>query len=149
MQEFNVSLTDKPGELAEVASAVGDQGINILGCVGMGRSQASVTMVTDDEAATSKVLESMGRPFETNELIITTLPNKPGSLAEMAGNLSKANVNIISFFMCDQVGHLEDLSSFVKLYWLEPSAFITHMQFSPLLLDTNAILSPSGDQEGL
>ena len=31
MQEFNVSLTDKPGELAEVASAVGDEGINILG----------------------------------------------------------------------------------------------------------------------
>ena len=55
MQEFNVSLTDKPGELAEVASAVGDQGINILGCVGMGRSTASVTMVTDDEEATSKV----------------------------------------------------------------------------------------------
>ena len=99
MLEFNVTLTDKPGELADVASTVGDAGINILGCVGMGRSQASVTMVTDDEAATSKVLESMGRPFETNELIITTLPNKPGSLAEMAGNLSKANVNIISFYI--------------------------------------------------
>ena len=53
MQEFNVSLTDKPGELAEVASAVGERGINILGCVGMGRSTASVTMVTDDEDATA------------------------------------------------------------------------------------------------
>ena len=31
MQEFNVPLTNKPGELAAVASAVGDQGINILG----------------------------------------------------------------------------------------------------------------------
>ena len=44
MQEFNVSLADKPGELAKVASAVGENGINILGCVGMGRSSASVTM---------------------------------------------------------------------------------------------------------
>ena len=60
MQEFNVSLTDKPGELAEVASAVGEKGINILGCVGMGRSTASVTMVTDDEEATAKVLGEMG-----------------------------------------------------------------------------------------
>ena len=99
MQEFNVSLTDKPGELAEVASAVGEQGINILGCVGMGRSTASVTMVTDDEKATSKVLKDMGRDFEVNELILTTLSNKPGALAEMATQLSDAGINIISFYI--------------------------------------------------
>ncbi len=99
MQEFNVSLTDKPGELAAVASAVGDQGINILGCVGMGRSTASVTMVTDDEEATSKVLKDMGRDFEVNELILTTLSNKPGALAEMATRLSDEGINIISFYI--------------------------------------------------
>ena len=70
MQEFNVSLADKPGELAKVASAVGENGINILGCVGMGRSSASVTMVTDDEEATTKVLKDMGRDFESNELLL-------------------------------------------------------------------------------
>ena len=99
MQEFNVSLTDKPGELAAVASAVGDRGINILGCVGMGRSTASVTMVTDDEEATSKVLKDMGRDFEVNELILTTLSNKPGALAKMATKLSDADINIISFYI--------------------------------------------------
>ena len=99
MQEFNVSLADKPGELAEVASAVGDQGINILGCVGMGRSTASVTMVTDDEEATAKVFEEMGRDFDANELILTTLPNKPGALADMATSLSDQGINIISFYI--------------------------------------------------
>jgi len=99
MQEFNVSLTDKPGELATVASAVGDQGINILGCVGMGRSTASVTMVTDDEEATAKVLKDMGREFDVNELILTTLSNKPGALAEMATRLSDEGINIISFYI--------------------------------------------------
>ena len=99
MQEFNVSLTDKPGELAQVASAVGDEGINILGCVGMGRSTASVTMVTDDEEATKEVLKSMGRDFEVNELILTSLPNKPGALAGMATKLSDAGVNIKSFYI--------------------------------------------------
>ena len=99
MQEFNVSLKDKPGELAEVASAVGDHGINILGCVGMGRSSASVTMVTDDEEATAKVLKDMGRDFDVNELILTTISNKPGALAEMATRLSDAGINIISFYI--------------------------------------------------
>ena len=56
MLEFNVSLTDKPGELAAVASAVGDEGINILGCVGMARYTAYVNMLTDDEEATSQDL---------------------------------------------------------------------------------------------
>ena len=99
MLEFNVSLTDKPGELAAVASAVGDKGINILGCVGMGRSTASVTMVTDDEEATSNVLESMGREFETNELILTSLSNKPGALADMATKLSESGINIVSLYI--------------------------------------------------
>jgi len=99
MQEFNVSLTDRPGELSQVASAVGDEGINILGCVGMGRSTASVTMVTDDEEATKKVLKSMGRDFEVNELILTSLPNEPGALAGMATKLSDAGVNIKSFYI--------------------------------------------------
>ena len=99
MQEFNVSLKDKPGELASVASAVGDKRINILGCVGMGRATASVTMVTDDEEATAKVLEEMGRDFDANELILTTLPNKPGALADMATSLSDEGINIISFYI--------------------------------------------------
>ena len=99
MQEFNVSLTDRPGELSQVASAVGDEGINILGCVGMGRSTASVTMVTDDEEATKEVLKSMGRDFEVNELILTSLPNKPGALAGMTTKLSDAGVNIKSFYI--------------------------------------------------
>jgi len=99
MQEFNVSLTDKPGELADVASAVGDGGINILGCVGMSHSSPSVTMVTDDDEGTAKLLKSMGRDFETNELILTTLSNEPGALASMANKLSNAKINIISFYI--------------------------------------------------
>ena len=99
MQEFNVSLADEPGELAKVASAVGDEGINILGCVGMGRSTASVTMVTDDEEATAKVLKEMGSDFQANELILTTLSNEPGALAKMATKLSDSGINIISFYI--------------------------------------------------
>ena len=110
MLEFNVSLTDKPGELATVASAVGDEGINILGGGGRGRSSASVTMVTDDEEATSKVLESMGRKFETNELIITSLSNKPGALAEMATKLSDSGVNIVSLYIMKMEQNMADIA---------------------------------------
>jgi hypothetical protein len=56
-------------------------------------------MVTDDEEATAKVLEEMGRDFDANELILTTLPNKPGALADMATSLSDEGINIISFYI--------------------------------------------------
>tara|TARA_Y100000590_G_C15121729_1_gene788962 strand:- start:95 stop:472 length:378 start_codon:yes stop_codon:yes gene_type:complete len=110
MIEFNVTLSDKPGELASVASAVGDKGINILGCVGMGRSHASVTMVTDDEDATSQLLESMGRKFDTNELILTSLSNKPGALAEMATKLSESNINIVSLYIMKMEQDVADVA---------------------------------------
>ena len=58
-----------------------------------------VTMVTDDEDATAKVLKEMGRDFEANELILTTLSNEPGALAEMATKLSDEGINIISFYI--------------------------------------------------
>ena len=48
---------------------------------------------------TAKVLEEMGRDFDANELILTTLPNKPGALADMATSLSDQGINIISFYI--------------------------------------------------
>jgi hypothetical protein len=62
-------------------------------------SSSSVTIVTDDEEATKGVLKSMGRDFEVNELILTSLPNKPGALAGMTTKLSDAGVNIKSFYI--------------------------------------------------
>ena len=41
----------------------------------------------------------MGRAFDVNELILTTISNKPGALAEMATKLSNAGINIISFYI--------------------------------------------------
>jgi hypothetical protein len=67
-------------------------------------------MVTDDEEATSKVLESMGRKFETNELIITSLSNKPGSLAEMATKLSESGVNIVSLYIMKMEQDMADIA---------------------------------------
>ena len=56
-------------------------------------------MVTDDEEATTKVLKEMGRDFESNELLLTTLSNEPGALAKMATKLSDSGINIISFYI--------------------------------------------------
>jgi hypothetical protein len=67
-------------------------------------------MVTDDEEATSKALESMGRKFETNELIITSLSNKPGALAEMATKLSESGVNIVSLYIMKMELDMADIA---------------------------------------
>ena len=56
-------------------------------------------MTGASEEATAKVLKDMGRDFDVNELILTTLSNKPGALAEMATKLSDEGINIISFYI--------------------------------------------------
>jgi len=52
----------------------------------------------------------MGRKFETNELIITSLSNKPGALAEMATKLSDSGVNIVSLYIMKMEQDMADIA---------------------------------------
>jgi len=47
-----------------------------------------------------------------------------------------------------QSGFLSLALWFVRLVWLEPSAFITYISLFPFLLDQKTILVPLGDQRG-
>ena len=59
MQEFNVSLTDKPGELAQVASAVGDEGINILGSTQGTRAELEKGFYWMSQAKIKAIIDSV------------------------------------------------------------------------------------------
>ena len=64
------------------------------GAAGYAKGHAVVRLVTTDSGLARSVLERGGAlVVETNVLVIT-LANKPGALAEVAGRLSEAHVNI-------------------------------------------------------
>jgi hypothetical protein len=96
---FIVDLKNKPAELAKVTEAIAQHGIDITGFSGSTcGDNGTVTLVTNDEAATKRALTDGQWKFRSIELVQASLADRPGSLAEVARRLAKAGVNIEAAF---------------------------------------------------
>ena len=105
MNAFIVDLKNKPAELAKVAEAIAEKGIDITGFSGSTFGDSgTLTLTTDNEAATRRVLTDGSWKFRTIDVVETSLPNKPGALAEAARRLAKAGVNIEAAFPAGMSG---------------------------------------------
>jgi len=95
MNAFIVDLTNKPGELARVAEAIAQKGINIEAFAGAtAGGSGAVVLVTNDEAGTRRAIGDAGCSFREVELVMATLDHAPGSLAAATRKLANAGVNI-------------------------------------------------------
>ncbi|HJM44446.1 MAG TPA: hypothetical protein QF644_00675 [Candidatus Poseidoniaceae archaeon] len=104
MIEFQIELTDKPGQLAGVTEAIATGGANILGAAAIGKARPAVALVVDDEDATKKSLDEFGANYVTNELLLYTLQHRPGALAEFTRQIADAGINLNSFYIM----HMEE-----------------------------------------
>lgn len=95
MNAFIVEVKNKPGELAKVTEALAEKGVNITGFTGASSGgKGTVCLLTSDDTAARRALQDAHyRPREI-ELVVATLADKPGSLAEAARRLGNAGVNI-------------------------------------------------------
>ena len=99
MNAFIVDLKNKPSELAKVAEAIAQKGIDITGfSASTCGDTGTLALVTDNEAVTQRVLTDGGWKFRTIELVETSLANRPGVLAETARKLGTAGINIEAAF---------------------------------------------------
>ena len=97
MIAFIVDLKNKPGELAKVAEAIAERGIDITGFTGATCGDSgSVTLVTNDEVATRRVLTEGQWKYRPIELVTVALADKPGSLAKATRRLAQAGINVES-----------------------------------------------------
>jgi hypothetical protein len=95
MIAFIVDLQDKPGELARVAEAIAQKGINITGFTGAtAGGRGAVMLVTNDEEGTRRALADAGCTVRESELVTASLEHRPGSLAAAARKLADAGINI-------------------------------------------------------
>jgi hypothetical protein len=95
MNAFIVEAKNQPGELARVAGALGDRGVNITtgAAIGIG-SGGGFGFLTNDEAGARNALQKAGIQFREVEVVPTSLDDEPGALAEVAKRLADAGVNI-------------------------------------------------------
>jgi hypothetical protein len=95
MNAFIIEAQNQPGELARVAAALGDRGINITTGAVIGLSSSGgFGFLVNDEAGAKSALEAAGIMFREIEVLPVSIPDEPGALATIAQSLANAAVNI-------------------------------------------------------
>ncbi len=95
MDGFIVDIKNKPGELARVAEAIAEKGIDITGFTGATCGDSgSLVLITNDEAGTRRALTDGKWTHRSIELVGASMENKPGTLAAITRKLANAGVNI-------------------------------------------------------
>jgi hypothetical protein len=93
-----VILKDEPGQLAKLGGATGAAGVNIEGmCAFTGEGRGIIHLLIADDAVDRAItaLEGEGLGIaDRREVLVVDVANQPGSLAELARELTAAGVNI-------------------------------------------------------
>ena len=98
-KQLTVNVPDRPGTLGEIAAALGEKKINIVGLCGAKTGDTGmIWMVVDKTAAAKKVFAQRGWQVKEEEVLAVTLADSPGSLGRLASKLGRAGVNITSVY---------------------------------------------------
>jgi hypothetical protein len=96
--DLTVILSDEPGELARLGEITGAAGVNIRGLAAFtGEGRGVIHLLLDDDVVARALAElddaGIGVADE-REVLVVDIQDRPGSLGELARELSEANVNI-------------------------------------------------------
>jgi hypothetical protein len=101
---FSVTLDNKPGELARLAGALAEKGINLRTAAATTQgAKGIVNLITSDDGKTRDTLKTQRFTFTEDEALVARLEDKPGALAQLAKNLAAARVNITSVALLSSV----------------------------------------------
>lgn len=93
-------MQNRPGELARVTEALANHAVNIRAIASEGGHSAPfLRVVTNDEETTHKALKLAGLRYEENDILTTSLLDRPGELAKIAKRLARAGVNVESVYI--------------------------------------------------
>lgn len=111
MRDFAISLTHRPGELANVTNALSLQGVNIKSLAAMTfGSQGMVRLIPDDVAAARDALRAANIRFDEHELATVMLENRAGEVTGVAAKLAEAGVNLEAIYVIGLAGDLIELA---------------------------------------
>ena len=97
--QLMVSLTSKPGVLAQLTKTLADAGVNITSLSADAVSgRGKIRLIVNDPGKAKRALRRARYPVSEEPVFVVRLRNKPGALARVAGKLAKARVNIRSAY---------------------------------------------------
>lgn len=92
-----VMARDEVGVIADISQALADEGINMesINAQVVGE-EVTIVLTTDRTDRALYILNQAGFKAVSDDALVLRLPDEPGALAEVAGNLKEAGVNIES-----------------------------------------------------
>jgi hypothetical protein len=90
--EVNLRLPNSPGALAGVCRLLSDERVNIIAMAV--ESTGQLRLVLDNHVHGAAVLREHHHQVTERNVIVTSVPNSPGSLAPALRMVSDANVNL-------------------------------------------------------
>ncbi|MHB8633589.1 MAG: ACT domain-containing protein [Thermoplasmatota archaeon] len=92
LQLLHVDVPDEPGELAQLARALADRGVNLHGLM---VTPSGIDLLLRNLDVAQSVLRAAGYTFATQAVHEVVLDDRPGALAEMCEKLAANQVNIV------------------------------------------------------
>lgn len=92
-QQLTVTAANRPGALARIGELLSESKINIAGLDSSG-PRRRVRLIVSDPAKARRVLQKAGLPTRTEEVLVVTLSDRPGTLARAARKLANRRINI-------------------------------------------------------
>ncbi|NLI74664.1 MAG: ACT domain-containing protein [Euryarchaeota archaeon] len=106
IQQFEIFVQNKPGDVSRIAEALSRNSVNIRGIsTDLGSPRPMIRVITDDEASTRSALRAANMEFSEREIDVVSLPDRPGELAKMTKLLSRSGINIESLFILGTHGN--------------------------------------------
>jgi hypothetical protein len=94
-KQFSVTMENRPGTLARMCSALGERNVNMLAMMSVEhQGKSMVRMVVDKPAPAVKALDETGYEYSQDDVLTTTVANRPGTLGKVARDLGDAGINI-------------------------------------------------------
>lgn len=98
--QFSVFLVNKPGVLAQVTRQIAAAKINVVAMTLADSSEHGVLrLVVDAPGRLREALVKLNLPTTETEVLVVTLANRSGALAELCQRLADAHINI-SYAYC-------------------------------------------------
>jgi len=102
MEEFTIFVRNKPHQLERVCDMLSKHGVNIESVTSeIVGEDAKIKVITNDATETKNAFREAGIPFETEEILVVKVLNRPGELNKLTKKISVANLNIESIYKVD------------------------------------------------
>jgi hypothetical protein len=97
---LRLDLANRPGELARALRPIAQAGVNLNAIAGVATGQSSLlAFLPNDLPAAAHALQQAGVTAQQVDVVLTWLPNRPGSLLAACEALSAAGINIDAVYV--------------------------------------------------